>query len=99
MFLPPKDNALSTNRIAPTREIPEESTVLQIQASAASENEQSRKRRRDSDESISLIQQKINALRADLAALEQEHKMQKLCKAACQQALTNQGGEDPNRTL
>lgn len=30
MFLPLKDDALSTNRIAPTRELPEESTVLQI---------------------------------------------------------------------
>jgi hypothetical protein len=30
MFLPPKDNALSTNRIALTRKLPEESTVLQI---------------------------------------------------------------------
>lgn len=99
MFLPPKDDALSTNRIAQTREVPEESTVLQIEASAAGENERSRKRRRDSDESISPTQQKINALRADLAALEHEHKMQKLCKAACQEALTNQGGEDRNGTL
>jgi hypothetical protein len=99
MSLPPKDDALSTNRIAQTREVPEESTVLQIEASAAGENERSRKRRRDSDESISPTQQKINALRADLAALEHEHKMQKLCKAACQEALTNQGGEDRNGTL
>jgi hypothetical protein len=99
MFLPPNDNALSTNRIAQTRELPQESTVLQIEASAAGENERSRKRSRDSDESMSPTQQKINALRADLAALEHEHKMQKLCKAACQQALTNQGAEDPNGTL
>jgi hypothetical protein len=83
MFLLPKDNALSTNRIAQTREVPKESIVLQIKVLAAGKNKRLQKRRRDLDESISLTQQKINALRADLAALEHEHKMQKLCKAAC----------------
>ena len=84
MLTPSQDDALFTDRTAQTRELPQASTVLQTETLAPCENEQSRKRRRDSDESISPIQQKINTLRADLAALEQEHKMQKLCKAACQ---------------
>jgi antitoxin component of RelBE/YafQ-DinJ toxin-antitoxin module len=84
MLTPSQADALFIDRTAQTRELPQASTVLQTETLAACENEQSRKRRRDSDESISPIQQKINTLRADLAALEQEHKMQKLCKAACQ---------------
>ncbi len=84
MFLLLKDNALLTNRTIQTLKVPKESIVLQIKALAASKNKQLQKQRRDLDESISLIQQKINALQADLAALEHEHKMQKLCKAASQ---------------
>jgi hypothetical protein len=48
---------------------------------------------------MSPVQRKINALRADLAALEHEHKMQKLCKTACEQALKNSNGRDPDIML
>jgi hypothetical protein len=98
MFLPPKGDALLINRIAQTHKLPQEITGLQPETSLAGRNERLRKRRRDSDEITSPVQQKINALRADFSVLEHEHKMQKLCKAACQEALTNQGGEDLNRT-
>lgn len=98
-FLPPKSDALSTDRTAQTREVSQENAVPQADVSTACENEQSRKRKRDADESMSLVQRKINALRADLATLEHEHEMQKLCKTACEEALTNGNGGDLDTTL
>ena len=55
--------------------------------------------KRDAGESMSSLRQKINALQADLAALEHKHKMQKLCRTACEQALKNSSGGDPDTTL
>jgi hypothetical protein len=86
-------------RSAQTRDVSQEGAIPQADSSAECRNEQLRKRKRDADESISLVQRKINALRADLAALEHEHKMQKLCKTACEQALKNSNGRDPDTTL
>jgi hypothetical protein len=88
-FLPPKSDLLLTIRATQTRDVSQQDAVPQADASASYENEQSRKRKRDEDESIIPIQQKINTLRADLAALEHEQKMQKLYKAICRQALKN----------
>jgi hypothetical protein len=48
---------------------------------------------------MSPVQRRTKALRADLAALEHEHKMQRLCKTACEEALTNSNGGNPDATL
>jgi len=98
-FLPPKSDLWLSDRIAQTREVFQKGAVPQAEISAACENEQSRKRKHNADKSMSPVQRKINALRADLAALEHEHKMQKLCKTACGQALKNSNGEDLDTTL
>jgi hypothetical protein len=98
-FLPPKSDASLTDRTAQTREVSQEDAVPQAEILAVCENEQSRKRKRDADESMSPVQRKINALRADLAALEHEHKMQKLCKTACEEALTNGNSGELDTTL
>jgi hypothetical protein len=68
-FLPPKSDVWLTHRTAQTREVSQEDAVPQADVSTACENEQSRKRKRDADESMSPVQRKINALRADLATL------------------------------
>jgi hypothetical protein len=48
---------------------------------------------------MSPVQRKMNALRADLAALEHEHKMQKLCNTACEEAPTNGNSGELDTTL
>jgi hypothetical protein len=88
-FLPSKSDPWLTMTSAQTRNVSQEDTVPQTDVPADCENEQSQKRKRDADESMSSVQQKIDALRADLAALEHEHEMQKLCRTACKQALKN----------
>ena len=88
-----------TDRTGRTQELSRDNTVSQAETSAACDSEQSQKRKRSIYESMSPVQQKINALRADLATLEHEHKMQKLCKAACEEALTNSNGGYPDTTL
>ena len=95
----PRSDPWLTDRIAQTREVSQEDAVPQAGISAAGENEQSRKRKRDSDENMSPLQRKINALRVDLAALEHEHKIQKLCKTACGRALKKSNSADPDTTL
>jgi hypothetical protein len=72
----------------------EDDTVLQDDTSVVRENEQSRKWKHSEEGSMSPIQRKINTLRADLAKLEQEHKMQKPCKAASRGSLTQGNSRD-----
>jgi len=80
---PPHKSDTSAIEICAQTDMPfHDDTVLGANTSVARENEQSRKRNRNGEGSISLTQWKINALRADLANLEQEYKMQKLCKDA-----------------
>jgi hypothetical protein len=66
--------------------------VSQSSTSAAAENEQFRKRKRKREGSTSPIQRQINDLRADLAKLEHEHQMQRICQAASQGPLTQSSG-------
>lgn len=98
-FLPSKSDPWLTMTSAQTRNVSQEDTVPQTDVPADCGNEQSQKRKRDADESMSSVQQKIDALRADLAALEHEHEMQKLCRTACKQALKNSNGGEPDTTL
>ena len=72
----------------------EDDTVLQDDASVVREKEQPRKRKRSEEGSMSPTQRKINTLRADLAKLEQEHAMQKICKAASRGSLTQENNMD-----
>jgi hypothetical protein len=72
----------------------EDNTVSQDNTLVVRENEQSRKQKCLEEGSISLMQRKINTLQADLAKLEQEYKMQKLCKAALQGLLTQGNSMD-----
>jgi hypothetical protein len=82
-FLPSKSDPWLTMTSAQTRNVSQENTVPQTDVPADCGNEQSQKGKRDADESMSSVQQKIDALRANLAALEHEHEMQKLCRTAC----------------
>jgi hypothetical protein len=61
-----------------------DNTVLQDNTLVVRENKQLQKQKYLEEGSISLMQRKINTLQADLIKLEQEYKMQKLCKAASQ---------------
>jgi hypothetical protein len=88
-----------TSRTVKTRDSSQEDAAPQADGSANCENEQSRKRKRDADKSMSPVHQKINALRADLAVLEHEHKMQKLCKTACGQVLKNSNSAGLDTTV
>jgi hypothetical protein len=98
-FLPSKSDPWLTMTSAQTRNVSQEDTVPQTDVPADCGDEQSQKRKRDADESIISVQQKIDALRADLAALEHEHEMQKLCRTACKQALKNSNSGEPDTTL
>jgi hypothetical protein len=68
--------------------------MSQLETSVVGENEQSRKRKRSLDGSMSPIQRQINNLRADLAKLEHEQEMQKICKAASQGVPTQGNGSN-----
>jgi hypothetical protein len=67
---------------------------LQVGDQVARENQQSRKRKRCEQESITTTQNKIDALRTDLARLEWEHKMQKICETASQGPLGQDSSGD-----
>jgi hypothetical protein len=71
-----------------------EGVMSQLDTSVIGENKQSRKRKRSLERSISPIQRQINNLRADLAKLEHEQEMQKICKAALQGVPTQGNGSD-----
>jgi hypothetical protein len=68
--------------------------MSQLKTLVVEENKQSQKRKRSLDGSMSLIQRQINNLRADLAKLEHEQEMQKICKAASQGVPTQGNGSD-----
>lgn len=66
--------------IAQTHTSSPDVVISQFDTPAVAEDEQSRKRTRDADESMSPVQRRINALQANVAALEYEHKMQNSAK-------------------
>jgi hypothetical protein len=65
-----------------------EGVMSQLDTLVIRENKQSQKQKRSLERSISLIQQQINNLQADLAKLEHKQEMQKIYKAALQGVLT-----------
>jgi hypothetical protein len=65
----------------------QDATSLQVGDPAAREGQQSRKRKRCEEGSMTATQEKIDAMRKDLAKLEWEHQMQKICEAASQERL------------
>jgi hypothetical protein len=83
-------NETSTHTNVPSLE----GVMSQLDTSVIGENEQSRKRKRSLERSMSPIQRQINNLRTDLAELEHEQEMQKICKAASQGVPTQGNGSD-----
>jgi hypothetical protein len=84
----------TTETIALTDVLSQDENGLQAGESVGEEDQQLRKRKRCEEGSRTATQEKIDALRIELAKLEREQQMQKICEAASQELLgQNDGGE------
>jgi hypothetical protein len=84
----------TTETLALTDVLFQDENGLQAGDSVARDDQQSWKRKRCEEGSMTATQEKIDALRTDLAKLEWEQQMQKICEAASQGPLgQNDSGE------